>query len=178
MGIQLESDAQRALGLYIHAPFCSSTCDFCAFYQEKPRKNSVKEFLRALAAEWKLVSPRRRIDTIYLGGGTPGALATDDLKRLCHFIRKASGGEASEWTAELAPSETTPDKLAVLREAGVTRISMGIQSFQPRILEALGRSHPPKRARRAYDWIKEAGFGEVNLDLIFCVPGQRLSDWR
>ena len=178
MSIPLENDLRRALGMYVHAPFCSSTCDFCAFYQEKPRKNSVKKFLSSLNAEWKLVSPGRRIDTVYLGGGTPGALATSDLKRLCDFIQEASGGEAVEWTTELAPSETTPEKLAVLRDAGVTRISMGIQSFQSRILESLGREHPPQRLRRAYDWIREAGFEEVNLDLIFCVPGQSLSDWR
>jgi len=79
---------------------------------------------------------------------------------------------------ESAPAETTPAKLRILKAAGVTRLSLGVQSFEPRILRALGRDHPPDRALRAFDWMREAGFHNLNLDLIFCVPGQELSDWR
>ncbi len=164
--------------MYVHAPFCSSTCDFCAFYQEKPRKNSVKKFLEGLATEWKLAFFSGQIDSIFVGGGTPGALQEKNLARLCAFVREVGGDRFREWSVELAPSETTPAKLRILRDAGVTRISLGAQSFQPRVLEALGRNHPPDRIRRAFDWIREAGFDDVNLDLIFCVPGQELIDWR
>ena len=178
MNVQNATPVPGALGLYVHAPFCTSTCDFCAFYQEKPRKNAVKTFLDGLYAEWNLVLPTRPVDTVFLGGGTPGALTERDLARLCAFVRDAAGGSFAEWSVELAPSEVTPAKLRVLQEAGVNRVSLGIQSFQPRLLKALGREHPPERARRAFDWMREAGFDNLNLDLIFCVPGQTLDDWR
>jgi oxygen-independent coproporphyrinogen-3 oxidase len=178
MSVQNFFSEKRAIGLYVHAPFCSSTCDFCAFYQEKPRKNSVKKFLEGLDAEWKLVFPPDNLDTIFVGGGTPGALSESDLARLCDFIEKVVDKPFGEWTVELAPAEVTPAKLRVLREAGVNRLSLGIQSFQPHMLEALGRAHPPERARQAFDWMREAGFDNLNLDLIFCVPGQELNDWR
>ena len=178
MNVQSYICEQAALGLYVHAPFCSSTCDFCAFYQEKPRKNSVKKFLDGLTAEWKLVFTTGQIDSIFVGGGTPGALQEKNLSRLCSFVREAAGDNFREWTVELAPSETTPSKLRILRDAGVTRLSLGVQSFRPHVLKALGRAHPPDQARRAFDWMRETGFDDVNLDLIFCAPGQKFSDWR
>ena len=178
MNTQNDIPGLGALGLYVHAPFCTSTCDFCAFYQEKPRKNAVKTFLDGLLDEWNLVLPAPPVDTVFLGGGTPGALSERDLERLCSFVREAAGESFDEWSVELAPSEVTPAKLRVLVEAGVNRVSLGIQSFQPRLLEALGRRHPPERARQAFDWMREAGFDNLNLDLIFCVPGQSLEDWR
>ncbi len=128
--------------------------------------------------EWNLVLPAPPVDTVFLGGGTPGALSLRDLERLCAFVRDAAGENFEEWSVELAPSEVTPAKLGVLAEAGVSRVSLGVQSFQPRLLKALGRGHPPERARQAFDWMREAGFGNLNLDLIFCVPGQSLDDWR
>tara|TARA_Y100000588_G_scaffold387114_1_gene484181 strand:- start:4038 stop:5204 length:1167 start_codon:yes stop_codon:yes gene_type:complete len=169
---------RNAFGLYVHAPFCSSTCDFCAFYQEKPRKNSVKTFLEGLTTEWSLVSKPPVPDTIFVGGGTPGALQESDFARFFDILRELAGDRFVEWSVELAPAETTPAKLRVLRESGVTRVSLGVQSFQPSMLQALGRRHPPDQARRAFDWMREAGFDNLNLDLIFCIPGQELSDWR
>jgi oxygen-independent coproporphyrinogen III oxidase len=177
VNVQNYASEQKPLGLYVHAPFCSSTCDFCAFYQEKPRKNSVKKFLVGLNAEWNLVFPTHSIDTIFLGGGTPGALSEGDLERLCAFIRDAVGDDFEEWSVELAPSEITPAKLRILRQAGVTRLSLGVQSFQPSVLAALGRTHPPERARQAFDWMRDAGFDNLNLDLIFGAPGQELDEW-
>ena len=80
-----------ALGLYVHVPFCSSTCDFCAFYQEKPRKNSIKSYLSGLRLEFMRVSPPRPADTVFVGGGTPGVLSAAQLAELCGIVRIAGG---------------------------------------------------------------------------------------
>lgn len=172
-----EGDAS-ALGLYVHAPFCSSTCDFCAFYQEKPRKNSIESYLSGLKGEFFMVPAGREVRTVFVGGGTPGVLSASQLDGLCGLIREAGGVGAAEWSVELAPSEVTADKLAALRGGGVTRVSLGVQTFDPAFLRELGRDHPPEKALRAYDLLRAAGFESVNLDLLFGAPGQDLAAWE
>ena len=113
----------------------------------------------------------------FLGGGTPGLLAAKDLARLATTVREHCGGAPEEWTVELAPNSVTEVRLAVLREAGITRISMGVQSFQPVLLEALGRQHTPAQIYRAYERVRAAGFASVNLDLMFALPGQTAEEW-
>lgn len=165
------------LGLYVHVPFCASTCDFCAFYQKVPTATEVKQFLASVANEAALVRWDRPVTTVFWGGGTPGLLAAPDLARLAAIVREVSGGAPAEWTVELAPGSVTEARLAVLREAGVTRVSMGVQSFQPALLEALGRQHTREQIFRAYDRVRAAGFPSVNLDLMFALPGQTADAW-
>jgi len=93
-------------------------------------------------------------------------------------VLRHSGGPPPEWSVEMAPSSITPQRLAALTALGVTRISIGVQSFQPGLLEALGRRHSRRQALRAYDAVRAAGFASVNLDLIFAIPGQTLDGWR
>jgi oxygen-independent coproporphyrinogen-3 oxidase len=104
-------------------------------------------------------------------------LAPRDLARLLEVIRARCGGAPREWSIELAPGSVSPDRLAVLREGGVTRISLGVQSFQPALLEALGRRHSLAQIERAWEWIHGAGFASVNLDLMFALPGQTAEEW-
>ncbi len=165
-------------GLYCHVPFCASTCDFCAFYQEKPRKDDIRRYLDGIEQELAYHDHVGRMDTFFWGGGTPGLLAPDDLERLGRTLLAAVGSPPAEWTVEMAPSAVKPEKLEVLKSLGVTRISMGVQSFQPRLLEALGRQHNLRQIHQAYDRVRAAGFDSVNLDLIFAVPGQEMSDWE
>jgi oxygen-independent coproporphyrinogen-3 oxidase len=174
---QAKAEAGIPLGLYVHVPFCASTCDFCAFYQTQPTAVLVEKFLEGVAREAALVDWPRPVDTVFWGGGTPGLLAPRDLKRLADIVRERCGGTPVEWTVELAPASVTEARLAVLREAGVTRISMGVQSFQPALLEALGRSHTCAQIHRAYDRVRAAGFPSVNLDLMFALPGQSAAEW-
>ena len=165
------------LGLYVHVPFCASTCDFCAFYQTKPTAEGVGGFLAGIADEAKLVNWTRPVTTVFWGGGTPGLLSPKDLGRLAETVRAHCHGEPEEWTVELAPASVTPQRLAALREAGVTRISMGVQSFQPALLDGLGRQHTLPQIYRAYDHVRAAGFASVNLDLMFALPGQTEAEW-
>ena len=161
----------------MHVPFCASTCDFCAFYQTKPTAAGVESFLSGIAGEAKLARWDRPVTTVFWGGGTPGLLAPRDLGRLAEIVRARCGGEPEEWTVELAPASVTDQRLAVLRAAGVTRVSMGVQSFQPALLDGLGRQHTREQVYRAYDRVRAAGFASVNLDLMFALPGQTEAEW-
>lgn len=165
------------LGLYVHVPFCASTCDFCAFYQKQPTADDISRFLAGIENEAALVAWPRPVTTVFWGGGTPGLLAPRDLERLAGAVRARAGGTPKEWTVELAPASVTDERLAVLRAAGVTRVSMGVQSFQPELLDALGRQHTKDQIYRAYDRIRAAGFPVVNLDLMFALPGQSAPEW-
>ena len=165
------------MGLYVHVPFCASTCDFCAFYQTKPTAQGVKSFLHGIASEANLVAWTRPVTTVFWGGGTPGLLAPGDLARLGAIVRERSGGPIAEWTVEMAPASVTAERLAALRDAGVTRISMGVQSFQPALLDGLGRQHTREQVFRAYDRVRAADFPSVNLDLMFALPGQTEAEW-
>jgi oxygen-independent coproporphyrinogen-3 oxidase len=165
------------LGLYVHVPFCASTCDFCAFYQEAPTSGDVDRYLEGVREELAQVSPERPVDTVFWGGGTPGLLAAKDLRELGRIVRAACGGAPAEWTIELAPGSVREARLEALREAGVTRVSLGVQSFQPALLEALGRRHSREQILRAHERVRAAGFASVNLDLMFALPGQADDAW-
>ena len=174
---QAKASDGAEFGLYVHVPFCASTCDFCAFYQTAPTAAAIADYLTGIEAEAALVEWRGRAATVFWGGGTPGLLPPRQLARLAESVRARTGGAPAEWTVELAPSSVTAARLAVLREAGVTRVSMGVQSFLPERLEALGRQHTLEQVRRAYDRIRAAGFASVNLDLMFALPGQTEEEW-
>jgi len=168
-----------ALGVYVHVPFCATTCDFCAFYQTVPKADAVPRYLAAIEAEMALV-PRagRRVDTAFWGGGTPGLLRANELERLGRAMVEFCGGAPMEWSVEMAPATVTAERLAVLRALGVTRISLGVQSFNEALLDALGRQHTTKQIYRAYDLIRATGFSTVNLDLMFALPNQTEDEWH
>ena len=171
----MSAPVQSATALYLHVPFCASSCDFCSFYQEQPKRGEIDRYLAAIEREMEL-HPPGRVETAFWGGGTPGLLPADDLRRLGHAMTKAAS-KPGEWTVELAPSSVRADKLAALKEIGVTRISMGVQSFDDATLDALGRRHSPKQIMEAWELIEAAGFASRNLDLIFAIPGQDEKRW-
>jgi oxygen-independent coproporphyrinogen-3 oxidase len=191
-----QEKAETPLGLYVHVPFCATTCDFCAFYQTVPQAGAIPRYLETIEAEAALVSwshspgpgqllapagwppAARLVATVFWGGGTPGLLRAPDLERLGRTVLRHTGGAPREWTVELAPATVTADRLAVLRGLGVTRVSMGVQSFQREMLDALGRQHTASQVYRAYDLIRSAGFASVNLDLMFALPNQTEAQWR
>ncbi|NQY32694.1 MAG: radical SAM family heme chaperone HemW [Coraliomargarita sp.] len=166
------------LGLYCHVPFCASTCDFCAFYQEKPRRGDLDRYLDAMDREFALLPQDRGVDTVFWGGGTPGLLVAKDLERLGTAMLNRLVEPPKEWTIEMAPSTVKADKLSVLRDLGVTRISMGVQSFDADLLESLGRLHRPNQIYKAWDLVQAAGFPQTNLDLMFAIPNQSMGQWE
>jgi len=172
----MTAPVQPATALYLHVPFCASSCDFCSFYQEQPKRGDLDRYLAAIERELEL-HPPGRVETAFWGGGTPGLLPAEDLRRLGEAMTKAAG-QPSEWTVELAPSSVRADKLAALKEIGVTRVSMGVQSFDDATLDALGRRHSPKQIMAAWELIEAAGFASRNLDLIFAIPGQDERRWH
>jgi len=175
--VQNSALGPEALGVYVHVPFCAKTCDYCAFYQVSPTAPMVRQYLDGVARETALIEWIRPVDTVFWGGGTPGLLAPADLRKLGETVKARFGGVPAEWAVELAPASVTEARLAVLRELGVNRISMGAQSFQPDLLAALGRPHTREQILRAYERIRAAGFANVNIDLMFALPGQDEAAW-
>lgn len=171
------TDSSQRLGVYCHVPFCASSCDFCAFYQEKPRREDLNRYLAGMELEFARLPRERSVQTVFWGGGTPGLLPAKDLERMGFALLKNLQQPPEEWTVEMAPSTVKADKLAVLRDLGVTRISMGVQSFHAQRLEALGRMHRPPQIYAAWERIQAAGFPQTNLDLMFALPGQSREEW-
>jgi oxygen-independent coproporphyrinogen-3 oxidase len=167
------------LGVYVHVPFCATTCDFCAFYQTVPKGDAVRQYLDGVEAEAVLVNwGGRKAATAFWGGGTPGLLRPAEIERLGRAMLGHCGGQPAEWSVELAPATVTEDRLKVFKALGVTRISLGVQSFNADLLDALGRQHTPAQIHRAYELIRTQGFASVNLDLMFALPGQTEPQWR
>lgn len=170
--------APLELGLYVHVPFCARHCDFCAFYQEAPRRGDIDRYLDGVVRELEAAQLDRPVDTVFWGGGTPGLLPPADLERLGRAVLRACGGQPIEWTVEMAPSTVRADRLAVLKGLGVTRISMGVQSFNEELLHSLGRLHTRAQVFNAIDTVRASGISSLNFDLMFALPNQSLAQWH
>ena len=166
--------------LYVHIPFCPKVCPYCSFYKEASDRNKTQQFLDAVLAELdqRLREFRVQPETIFFGGGTPSALSPAQLDYLLSGLRtRLDLTQLREWTLEMNPATVSQQKAALLRELGVNRISMGVQSWDPALLEVLGRVHTAAHAERSYEILRAAGFENVNLDLIFGVPTQTRKQW-
>jgi oxygen-independent coproporphyrinogen III oxidase len=159
--------------LYVHLPFCASRCGYCDFVTVVGQDGRHAAYVDALLAELELereaLAPR--LESVFLGGGTPTLTEPRSLERLLSTLPAAE-----EVTVEANPETVTPGVAALLREGGVTRISLGAQSFQPQLLEVLERRARPEDVRLAFAVLREAGFDNLSLDLIYGIPGQRPCD--
>lgn len=167
--------------LYFHIPFCPKLCPYCSFYVEVGSKNKNREFLDALLCEVERAGERftLRPETIYFGGGTPTSLLTEQLDYLLGGLRSRLDLSAlREWTVEANPATVREEKARLLRDMGVTRVSLGVQSWDDALLKTLGRVHNAAQAEHTYEILRAAEIPAVNLDLMFAVPGQRPSQWR
>ncbi|MFU8893224.1 MAG: radical SAM family heme chaperone HemW [Luteolibacter sp.] len=167
--------------LYLHIPFCHRVCPYCSFYKHTPGDTPIGAFIDALAneAEFRLRElPQPR--TIYLGGGTPSMLSPTHLRRLFGALHEACNGFAGieEVAFEANPATFDVVKARLFRELGVTRVSLGIQSFAPHVLETLGREHSPEQAAASVGILREAEIPSINIDLMFSIPGQSDADWE
>lgn len=163
--------------LYVHIPFCHRICPYCSFHKHTPGSTDMVAFVDALLreAEGRNWSPR----TIFFGGGTPTMLSDTHLERLLNGLRqRVDCGQVVEFTMEANPRTVTPSKAAIMREHGVSRVSLGIQSWDEAILKTLGRDHRPEEAEETWLVLREAGFPSLNLDLMFSIPGQSIETWQ
>jgi len=175
-----DPDALRHL--YVHIPFCPRICPYCSFYKEASDRNRTQAFLDALLIELDRrlgQMSRCRLETIFFGGGTPTALSVKQLEFVLSGLRQRLDlSNIREWTLEMNPATVSLEKAKMIRDFGVNRISMGVQSWNPKLLETLGRVHTAKQAERSFEILRDAGFKNVNLDFIFGVPGQTAPEWE
>lgn len=165
-------------GLYVHLPFCPYLCPYCDFAKWQHEGGAADRYLRALYAEIASAA-RDCVDTVFLGGGTPNTYGGAILSRLIGDLREHFPGPADrETTIEVNPELVEAEDVRVYREAGVTRLSIGVQSFDPAEIRTLGRRHDAAHVERAVGAARGAGLRSVSLDLIFGVPGQTAQSWR
>jgi oxygen-independent coproporphyrinogen-3 oxidase len=167
---------------YVHVPFCAHHCGYCDFAVVTGVDERIDEYVTAVSREMEmLLDDPQSVETIFIGGGTPTYLSAGQLERLLKVVRRdlRLGGretQAAEFSIESTPESLTDDKIAVLADHGVNRVSIGVQSFDPRALTVLERIHSPADVPRAVECVRRR-IDNVSLDLIFGVPGQSLADW-
>ena len=172
-----------SLGFYLHVPFCVARCHYCSFNTAPLDRVALLRYLRALAREIDLLGGAAWgtavcLDTVFFGGGTPSLLLPDQLAHVLDRLRARFGVAAdAEVTVECNPESVEREMLAAYRQAGVTRISLGVQSLDDAVLEFLGRQHSAHTARRAYDAARAAGFRNVSVDLMYGLPGLDVAGW-
>ncbi len=164
--------------LYVHVPFCAHKCEYCAFYSEASQGAQIDRYVDALRRELTLVAPELEPQTIFFGGGTPSLLSLKQWEVILNTMRELGLSGAREWTVECNPATVSADKARLLREGGVNRISMGVQSLDEKLLDRLGRVHSRDMVFRSFDTLRQAGFANLNLDLMFGIPGQTLETWQ
>lgn len=166
-------------GVYVHVPFCGSKCRYCDFYSVRAGAVAGEAYVDAIAKE--LAARRGEIpgpfDTVYIGGGTPSTLPAEALRRMIRLLVGESR-EGAEVTVEVNPDDITPALSEMLVEAGVNRVSMGIQSFDDAELRAIGRRHDAATAIAAVGMLRSAGIGNISCDLIYGLPGQTAESFR
>jgi oxygen-independent coproporphyrinogen-3 oxidase len=168
------------LGIYVHVPFCRTKCRYCDFYRVGENRPRMELFLAALHREidgWTELHGRE-VETIFLGGGTPSLLTASDVGAVLDHLRAVFPGRDPEVTVEANPSDLDLPKLASLREAGVNRLSIGVQSFSDRELGLLGRRHDAAHAERVVAWARVAGYTNLSIDLMLAIPGQTEASFR
>src|SRR5262245_3429725 len=174
--------------IYVHIPFCARICPYCAFYKDLLDRSQTSRFCEALLRELEQHQSPWRIEgrssslapsTIYFGGGTPTALNIAQLELLLlGFRERLDLSQLVEWTIEANPGSVSPRKAAVLKKFRVNRISLGVQSWDDELLKLLGREHNSQQAKESFRILRNAGFTNINVDLMFGLPSQTVDQWR
>ncbi len=166
------------LGIYLHIPFCEAICNYCNFNRELVRADVKRRYLEALAREIESAGDGERADTVFFGGGTPSVLDPADVRTLIAGCASSFALDpAAEITLEANPETASRSRLEGYRAAGVTRLSLGVQSFRDAELRRLGRVHTAARAIEAFEAARAAGFDDISVDLMVWLPEQTLDDW-
>ncbi len=166
---------------YIHIPFCEHICYYCDFNKFFLKGQPVDEYLQSLFQEFKMTidqTSTKELETIFVGGGTPTALDERQLESLCQGIREGLPFTKGEFTFEANPGDLSREKLKILADYGVNRLSFGVQSFNNQLLEKIGRSHRVQDVYRSIEEAQEVGFENISIDLIYALPGQTIDDFQ
>lgn len=167
------SGTEPGTGVYVHIPFCAARCDYCDFATWTDRAHLVDAYVEACVVDLqrRALAP---VDTVFFGGGTPSLLDASQLTSILDVIARATDAEV---TVECNPDSVDVEKLRAYADAGVNRLSFGVQSMRPHVLAALGRTHDPDNVARAVDAAGAAGIDRINLDVIYGTPGETVDDW-
>ncbi len=171
-------DIFENFGIYLHVPFCTQNCDFCRFYKRIPTIETLNDYVDSIAKEIELAKSEfnfKKPETMFWGGGTPSILSEKNFEKLA----KSFGNflPSKEWSVEVAPTNVTTSKLKTLKDIGVNRISMGVQSFNEKTLKILGRKHTLKATMQAIEKITDTNFEHFSIDLIFGSDEQTEQEW-
>jgi len=164
--------------LYVHVPFCAQKCEYCAFYSGPASGDLIQRYVQALLLELELIAQDCRPKTVFFGGGTPSLLTLKQWESVLTTLHRLGLSNAAEFSVECNPATVSADKAALLRQFGVNRISMGVQSLDEALLDRLGRVHSRDMVFRSYDILRKAGFENINIDLMFAIPGQTMDIWN
>ncbi len=170
--------AAQITSLYVHVPFCAQKCEYCAFFSEASSGELINRYVAALEREIALVAHELRPQTTFFGGGTPSILNLRQWESLLGTMQRHNLLGAEEFTVECNPATVSLEKAKLLRSLGVNRISMGVQSLDETLLDRLGRVHSREMVFKSFDTLRAAGFDNVNVDLMFAIPGQTMDIWR
>lgn len=176
---KMAANDQRTEAVYIHIPFCTNKCFYCDFNSYVLKDQPVMDYLRALDKEMELTvqaNPPGRIKSIFVGGGTPTVLKPNEMEYFLQSVKRhfPEWSDSIEFSMEANPGTTDPEKLSVMRQGGVNRISFGVQAFQNTLLTGIGRIHDTDDVYRSLDNARRAGFDNMSIDLMFGLPNQTL----
>jgi len=174
----IQPTVEPVRSLYVHVPFCAQKCSYCAFYSEASSGELVNRYVGALLVELGLVAADLKPETVFFGGGTPSLLNLKQWGRVFERLEGLGLLGAAEWTIECNPATVSLDKAQLFRSYGVNRVSMGVQSLNEALLDKLGRIHSREMVFKSFDILRQAGFANLNLDLMFAIPGQSLEVWQ
>ncbi|MDD4874175.1 MAG: radical SAM family heme chaperone HemW [Dehalococcoidales bacterium] len=167
------------IALYIHIPFCLRKCKYCSFISYRSRESDFPSYIKALKKELSLRACVCNIGSVYFGGGTPSLLSPEQLSEILSSVKKHYlVANNAEITIEANPGTVNAAYLAAIKKVGINRLSLGIQSFNDTELTMLGRIHNAAEARDAVADARSAGFDNLNVDLIYGLPGQTIEEWR
>tara|TARA_Y100001960_G_scaffold323303_1_gene401509 strand:+ start:113 stop:1243 length:1131 start_codon:yes stop_codon:yes gene_type:complete len=169
-------------GIYLHIPFCKTKCIYCDFYSVTKREDSIDRFIDCLLTEIKLNKTKLSdytFDTIFFGGGTPSVLSANQIEKILTTLNKCYNLDKKiEITLECNPGEIDYNKLKNLKKLGINRLSIGFQSFNENLLKFLGRLHNVEQSISTFNAARKAGFDNINIDLIYDIPKQKIKDWK
>lgn len=175
------------LGIYIHIPFCKQKCYYCDFISypnQEEKQNQYIEKLRKEIEEKKEILQNHKITTIYIGGGTPSYIAIEQMEKILKTLKNCLNETIQkekkelEITIEINPGTVNKEKLKRYREIGINRISIGLQTTKDVLLKKIGRIHTMKQFKQTYEWTKEVGFNNINIDLMIGLPEQSITDMK